>query len=55
MRPRFEGWLDLQDLSGDVVVSALKRELSDDQALRLLNDEYLRSLERASVATSDTA
>ena len=43
LRPRFDGWLDVQDAVGTVVNRALRGEINDDACLRLSDDAVARS------------
>lgn len=43
LRPRFDGWLDVQDAVGTLVNRALRGEINDDACLRLSDDAVARS------------
>ena len=43
LRPRFDGWLDVQDAVGTLVNRALRGEINDDSCLRLSDDAVARA------------
>ena len=45
VRPRYDGWLDVQDLAGNLVNQVLRRDLDPARCLARAEDVYQRSLE----------
>ncbi|MEO3751126.1 extracellular solute-binding protein [Streptomyces sp. B6B3] len=53
LRPRYAGWLAVQDAAGTAINAALRRRIDDDECLRRMERSYARSLEAATDTDTD--